>query len=75
VGRKTPSQSGTETRRFGALVRMAEDVRDAAKELADLEGGSGAEIIDAIVRPVLMERLKAARRRAARRKPKGEGDA
>lgn len=73
MGRKTPSVSGSETRKRGALVRMSEDVRDDAKELAELEGGSAAEIIEEIVRPVLAERLKAARRKAAKRKPKAEG--
>ncbi len=55
--------SGSETRRHGRLVRIAEDVAEDADVLASLEKSSMAEIISNAARPIIKKRLATALRK------------
>lgn len=48
---------GSETRQYGALVRVAEDVAADAKTIANIDGISAAELVTETLRPIFKERL------------------
>lgn len=48
---------GSETRRFGTLVRLAEDVVADAKVVASLKGMSMAEYLSETLRPIVKKAL------------------
>lgn len=57
TGKKATSAGGGETRQFGTLVRIADDVASDAKVVASIRGISMAELLTETLRPILKKAL------------------
>lgn len=57
VAKKTGKRSGSESRKYGTLVRLADDVVADAKAVASLRGTSMAEYLSDTLRPILKRAL------------------
>jgi hypothetical protein len=59
MARKTSGKkaAGTESRQFGTLVRIADDVASDAKVVASIRGVSMAELLTETLRPILKKAL------------------
>jgi hypothetical protein len=56
-GSDDPKANAAESRRFGTLVRLGEDVANDAKVVASLRGTTMAELLTETLRPILKKAL------------------